>query len=45
VGRDIAFDIQDGNIVLHPVTHNENDNIESLIAQITPKNKHEGVFS
>jgi len=45
VGRDVIFDVQDGNIVLHPITHNESDNIESLIAQITQENKHELVFS
>lgn len=46
MGRDIVFDIQDGNIILHPIAYNENDNdIEKLIAQITHENKHEVVFS
>lgn len=45
-GRGVVFDIQDGNIVLHPVTNNKNGgDIEILIAQITPENKHDAVSS
>ena len=46
MGRDVTFDIKDGNIILHPIARNENDDdIENLIAQITQENKHEVVFS
>jgi len=44
-GKDVAFDIQDGKIILHPIIQNNDNDIESLIAQITQENKHEGVFS
>jgi antitoxin MazE len=45
VGRDVIFDIQNGDIILHPIAQNKNINdIENLIAQITQENKHEAVF-